>query len=272
MKKRITKIAGLMLTLGCLSSSLCSCVGSFVKIPEAPEILPSKEETALSDSSTRSEAAYSENEMPASENNTQQSNITSTGKITVYAPDGRQALIPWDEHDAYIRNGWYCKPIAFGDSPDLYLAAPATDMDFVTFANTYAEDLNIKIFEFAIGWAFDVYYSEYYDEWYPVTDSKITSLADVEKEFYRYFAKSSNKDIIYEGYCEMDGGVYARAIATDFGGSEFNYSSVNRSSDTEVQIFGKESRYSLGDEEPYEIVNTVFTMVLEDGKWKYRCD
>ena len=276
MKKRITKIAGLMLTLGCLSSSLCGCFGSVVKV-ELPEVLPSKEEQAPSDKDI---SASVPSELP--------SNVEKT---VLYALDGRTADVTGDEFTTYLRNGWFPTPGEMTEDTGYYLASPASDKEILDFATEYADDITQYIFAFNVGMYFDSDWDNpikgpehefgYDDEylWCEITDSRINSLDDLREFWHRTFPSSFPPGRYMDNYMEKGGKVYV-AQAIGLGGglwSSYEYDSIRHVSDTEVILTGhsyldynddgKVTRGGEDDESEY-MEEATLTMVLEDGKWK----
>lgn len=130
--------------------------------------------------------------------------------------------------------------------------------------------------KYTVGCPYEVDYETYIEnefEWqfYKIKSPEITSLADIETDYYRVFS-SEYPNKLSELYKESDGAVYALCgeRGKDLYYVDSKITGVSERSDKEI-TFTVENHYSGNDftgEEPYSETDTFSVVIYEDGTWR----
>ena len=128
---------------------------------------------------------------------------------------------------------------------------------------------------FTVGCPFDVDYNDIAQNdmgwsFYRITDSKIKTFSDMEKEYYKVFSSRYPCAELSKLYLEKDGSLYA--LCGNRGGNIFYSSSkvteIKSKSDDEI-VFSVDNFYDGSDygDESYTETDD-FSVVIENGVWK----
>ena len=130
-------------------------------------------------------------------------------------------------------------------------------------------------FRYHVGCPYNLDYNTYIENeygwpYYLVTDEGYTSIADVEKDYYKIFAEESGNDLS-EIYMEQDGRVYALDGAR--GANIFYESSevtgIIERTDNKI-VFSVDNHYTGDDRNPENSLTETeqFSVIIHDGEWR----
>lgn len=151
-----------------------------------------------------------------------------------------------------------------------------SDKTLIEAAQALFESACKTEWEYTVGCPYEVDYNDYIEnefEWqfYKITDSHITSFADIEADYYKVFS-SEYPNKLSDLYKEKDGAVYALCGER---GSDLYYvdseiTGITERSDNEI-TFSVENHYSGNDftgEVPYSETDSFSVVVYDDGTWR----
>lgn len=130
-------------------------------------------------------------------------------------------------------------------------------------------------FRYHVGCPYNLDYNTYIENqygwpYYLVTNEGYTSIADVEKDYYKIFAEERGNDLS-EIYMEQDGRVYALDGAR--GANIFYESSevtgIIEKTDNKI-VFSVDNHYTGDDRDPEASVTETeqFSVIIHDGEWR----
>ena len=130
-------------------------------------------------------------------------------------------------------------------------------------------------FRYHVGCPYNLDYNTYIENeygwpYYLVTDEGYTSIADVEKDYYKIFAEENGNDLS-EIYMEQDGRVYALDGAR--GANIFYESSevtgIIEKTDNKI-VFSVDNHYTGDDRNPENSLTETeqFSVIIHDGEWR----
>ena len=130
-------------------------------------------------------------------------------------------------------------------------------------------------FRYHVGCPYNLDYNTYIENeygwpYYLVTDEGYTSIADVEKDYYKIFAEENGNDLS-EIYMEQDGRVYALDGAR--GANIFYESSevtgIIERTDNKI-VFSVDNHYTGDDRNPENSLTETeqFSVIIHDGEWR----
>ena len=151
----------------------------------------------------------------------------------------------------------------------------ADDRTLIAAAQALFESACNTQMSFTVGCPFDVDYNDIAQNdmgwsFYRITDSKIKSFSDMEKEYFKVFSSRYPCAELSKLYLEKDGSLYA--LCGNRGGNIFYSSSkvteIKSKSDDEI-VFSVDNFYDGSDygDESYTETDD-FSVVIENGVWK----
>lgn len=217
-----------------------------------------------SDISSVSESSVSE-ESPAATEATQPDSSTAEQTTEAVATEASteetsEDDYTFDEHGAVV----------------LDTSKEHSDETLISAAQALFESACRTEWSYTVGCPYEVDYNTYIEnefEWqfYKITDSNITSFADIEADYYKVFS-SDYPNKLADLYKEKDGAVYALCGER---GSDLYYvesviTGISEKTDSTI-TFTVENHYSGTDftgEEPYSETEEFTVVIYDDGTWR----
>lgn len=149
------------------------------------------------------------------------------------------------------------------------------DSELISAAQQLYENACETEFRYHVGCPYSLDYNTYIENqygwpYYLVTDEGYTSIADVEKDYYKIFAEENGSDLS-EIYMEQDGKLYALDGAR--GANVFYESSevteIIEKTDNKI-VFSVDNHYTGDDREPETPITETeqFSVIIKDGEWR----
>jgi len=149
------------------------------------------------------------------------------------------------------------------------------DSEIISAAQELYKNACETEFRYHVGCPYNLDYNSYVEnsygwQYYLVTDEGYTTIADVEKDYYKIFAEENGSDLS-EIYIEQDGRLYAldgeRGANVFYEGSEIT--GIIEKSDNKI-VFSVDNHYTGNDMDPGTPVTETeqFSVVIKDGEWR----
>lgn len=224
--------------------------------------------TQKADLSSVSESSYAEDSSTVSEPQTEPSDPEETTEASSESDEPTESSseetseddYTYDEHGAVV----------------LDTSKEHSDATLIAAAQALFESACETEWRYTVGCPYEVDYNTYIEnefEWqfYKITNSNITSFADIEADYYKVFS-SEYPNKLADLYKEKDGAVYALCGER---GSDLYYvesviTGISEKTDSKI-TFTVENHYSGTDftgEEPYSETDEFTVVVYDDGTWR----
>ncbi len=225
-------------------------------ISENKEIQTTSEEITVTDTETSSTAQTSE--IIQTQAQTQTVQTTSTQVMETF-PEPESQPFETDDNGAVI----------------MEVHDDTEDSEIISAAQELYENACETEFRYHVGCPYNLDYNSYVEnsygwQYYLVTDEGYTTIADVEKDYYKKFAEENGSDLS-EIYIEQDGRLYA--FDGERGANVFYESSevtgIIEKSDNKI-VFSVDNHYTGNDIDPGTPVTETeqFSVVIKDGEWR----
>ncbi len=263
MKKVIlmTALSGVLLLCACgenpqesISSSepdvtVTTSVSEIATVTDIPEITEIQTQTEIS-----SDTAVSQTETSVSQ--TETTTIVQTAETF---PEPENQPFETDENGAVI----------------MEVEEDTDDSEIISAGQKLYENACETEFRYHVGCPYNLDYNNYIENqygwpYYLVTDEGYTSIADVEKDYYKIFAEERGNDLS-EIYMEQDGKLYALDGAR--GANVFYESSevtgIIEKTDDKI-VFSVDNHYTGDDRNPETpvIETEQFSVIIKNGEWR----
>ena len=224
--------------------------------------------TQKADLSSVSESSYAEDSSTVSEPQTEPSDPEETTEASSESDEPTESSseetseedYTYDEHGAVV----------------LDTSKEHSDATLIAAAQALFESACETEWRYTVGCPYEVDYNTYIEnefEWqfYKITNSNITSFADIEADYYKVFS-SEYPNKLADLYKEKDGAVYALCGER---GSDLYYvesviTDISEKTDSKI-TFTVENHYSGSDytgEAPYSETEEFSVVVYDDGTWR----
>lgn len=149
------------------------------------------------------------------------------------------------------------------------------DSEIISAAQELYENACKTEFRYHVGCPYNLDFSNYIENqygwpYYLVTDEGYTSIADVEKDYYKIFAEENGNDLS-EIYMEQDGKLYA--LDGERGANIFYKSSevtgIIEKSENKI-VFSVDNHYTGDDKNPETPITETeqFSVIIKNGEWR----